>query len=198
MRRRGPAAAAVLAGLLLSGGVLAGCGDGGAAAGGDVDAALDATLAGFHAVAERPTPATLCDPDPADPSTTPPGLPEGLGQPEGAAYQESAPTTVEAYAWTADDADRARDLVAEATTAAPACTWTAAAGGEAQQVAEWSAGDWAGLRITRTVPGQEQVDRRLVARGTVVLLVVTRSDGDDPALLQVADDYLAAVAERLG
>ena len=207
MRRRGTRTTAALACWLLAGAVLAGCG------GEDADdtsgVPLDVALDGFHPADARPTPTALCDADPADPSRTSPALPGGLGSLEGAAQLVSAPTTIEAFAWTADDAGRAEDLLAEATAAAGPCTWTTSAdldgdgvaespGGEAQQVGEWSAGDWAGLRITRTVPGQEQVDRRLVARGTVVLLIVTRADGDDPALLDVADDYLAGVAEQLG
>ena len=194
MRRRGPAAAAVLTGWALTGSLLAGCG-GDSEPGDDLDGALDVSLDGFH-LGSRPLPATLCDPDPGRTGTPAPALPGGLGSLEAEFQLVSAPTTIEAYAWTADDAGRAEDLLAEAATAAGPCTWTTT--GESQQVGEWSAGDWAGLRITRTVPGQEQVDRRLVARGTVVLLVVTRSDGDDPALLDVADDYLAAVARQLG
>ncbi|MCZ2847271.1 hypothetical protein [Modestobacter sp. VKM Ac-2978] len=195
----------VLAGGVLAGGVLAGCGTGGTASR-DV---LDVSLDGFVAVAERPTPATLCDPDPTATASTPPGLPAGLGDPE-AAYLQSAPTTVEAYLWTAEDADAAQTLVSEATVAASACTWTVTQdldldgdgvtetpGAHAQQVEQWSTDDWSGTRIVRTVPGAEQVDRRLVSDGAVVLLVVTRTDGDDPALLTPADDYLDAVAERL-
>ena len=181
MGRRGP-----VAGLVLAGCVLAGCGG---AATGD---ALDVPLDGFHPVAERPTPEVLCDPEPTTASTPPPALPEELGTPD-SANLASAPTTVEAHAWTTDDAAA---LVAQAGTAAAACTWSAQ--GDEQQAQSWSSADWSGTRIVRTVPGTEQVDRRLVARGDVVLLVVTRTDSDDPATLAVADDYLAAVAARLG
>ena len=189
MGRRGPV---LLSGSVLVGGLLAGCG------GSDPRDALDVSLDGFVPAAERPTPATLCDPDPTDPATTPPGLPATLGTPD-AAFLESASTTVEAYSWSTEDADAARAVVEEAAAAASACTWTVETpGAEDQQVAEWSADDWAGIRIVHTVPGSEQVDRRLVTAGELVLLVVTRVDGDDPALLAPADDYVAAVAERLG
>jgi len=192
--RRGPV---LLSGSVLVGSLLAGCGTGGTDPGG----ALDVSLDGFVQAAERPTPATLCDPDPAEPATPPPGLPASLGSlgsPD-AAFLESASTTVEAYRWSTEDADAAQAVVEEATAAVSACTWTVEPpGSEDQQVAQWSAGDWAGIRIVRTVPGSEQVDRRLVTTGELVLLVVTRVDGDDPALLAPADDYLTAVAERLG
>ena len=200
-------AAAVLA---LSGGVLvlAGCGSGSGAAA-DPGGALDVSLEGFHPAAQPPVTPTLCDPDPADPAVPAPGLPDLPGSPDGA-FLESASTTLEARAWAADDADAARALVAEADAAAADCTWSVAtdhdldgdgvaetAGTDAQQAAGWSAGDWSGVRVVRTVSGQEQVDRRLVARGDVVLLVVVRADGDDPGLLTAADDYLDAVARRM-
>ncbi|PZA19761.1 hypothetical protein DMO24_19025 [Modestobacter versicolor] len=185
---------------MLAGGLLAGCGSDDADAGSPLDVSLD----GFVAAAERPTPATLCDPDPADPAATPPGLPAAPGSPD-AAFLQSASTTVEGYLWRTEDADAAEVVLAEATTAARACTWTTVVGGapgtpgsQEQQAEAWSSGDWAGTRIVRTVAGSEQVDRRLVARGAVVLLVVLRADGDDPALLTPADDYLTAVTERLG
>jgi len=181
MGRRGPVAG------LLAGWVLTGCGG---SAG--TQAALDVTPDGFHAVAARPTPSYLCDPEPTTPPVPAPVLPEELGTPESADFA-SAPTTLEAYAWTTADAEA---LVAEAGAAAAACTWTAQ--GDEQRADAWSSADWSGTRIVRTVPGTEQVDRRLVTRGEVVLLVVTRTDSDDPASLTVADTYLAAVADRLG
>ncbi|WP_299956327.1 hypothetical protein [uncultured Modestobacter sp.] len=201
-RRRGAAAAS--SGWLLVGGVLAGCGadDAGTAS------PLDVTLDGFHAAGDAPPPTTLCAPDPGDPVDTPPQLPAALGRPDDA-FLLSASTAVEAHAWTLPDADAAQDVVAEATAAASACTWTSAVdldgdgvpetvGAETQQVEEWSAGDWVGIRIVRTVAGVEQVDSRLVADGDLVLLVEIQTDSDDPADLAPADDYLAAVAERLG
>ena len=190
MGRRRPLAGLVLGGCVLAGG-LGGCGGGAA-----TQDALDVTLDGFHPAAVRPTPEVLCDPEPTTPAVVPPALPDGLGSPD-SAYLESAPTTLEAYAWTAEDADTARALVAEATASAAACAWTGQ-NGDQQQADPWSTADWAGLRVVHSVPGTEQVDRRLVARGEVVLLVVTRTDRDDPASLAPADDYLAAVAQRLG
>ena len=174
-------------GLALAGCVLAGCGGGAS-----TRDALDVVPDGFHAVAARPTPEVLCDPEPTTPAMPPPTLPEELGTPDAVDF-ESAPTTLEAYAWTTDDA---ATLVAEAGAAAAACTWSTQ--GDEQQADAWSSGDWSGTRVVRTVPGTEQVDRRLVARGDVVLLVVTRTDSDDPAPLSVADSYLTAVAARLG
>ena len=182
MGRRG----LVLTGCVLAGG-LAGCGGGAAA-----QDALDVVPDGFHAVAVRPTPEVLCDPEPTNPGTPPPALPEELAGPV-SAFVESASTTLETYAWTTDDAAA---VVAGAGASAAACTWTGQ--GEQQRAEAWSSADWSGTRIVRTVSGTEQVDRRLVARGDVVLLVVTRTDSDDPAPLSVTDDHLAAVADRLG
>ena len=210
MGRRSTTARTALGGWALVG-VLAGCGAGGAdpAGGTDPGSALDVPLDGFVAAAERPVPEALCDPDPTGAGPTPPALPALPGSPD-AAFLESAPTTVEAYAWTVDDAGAARALVADAQPAAAACAWSVRVdrdldgdgvpetpGTDAQQVAEWSADGWSGVRIVRTGTGSEQVDRRFVASGDVVLLVVTRADGDDPGLLTAADDYLTAVAERL-
>jgi hypothetical protein len=194
----------LLSGALLVGGLLAGCG------GEDTGDALDVPLDGFHPAADRPTPTTLCAPDPADTSYSAPGLPAALGAVSDAASFVSAPAALDAFSWRAEDAAAARAVVAGATTAASACTWTSSSdhdldgdgvaetpGSEVQEAGEWSSEDWSGLRITRTVAGTEQVDLRLVADGETVLLVVMQVDSDDPGDLAPADEYLAAVAERL-
>ena len=201
MAVRGPAFSVVVAV------ALSGCGSTGS---GDLRESLTVELPGFVAVAARPTPATLCDPDPTRPDVTPPGLPDELGTPVAVQYQ-SAPVTLEAYAWTAPDPDEAGSLIDTVVTSAAACAWSRAGlrdldgdgspetpSTEEQRVEPWSEAGWEGLRILRTVPGTEQVDRRLVRADDVVLLVVVRADGDDPALLASADDYLSAVAEALG
>lgn len=198
--RRSAWAAATSAAVLLSG-----CGS----AAGDLEQALAVELPGFVAVAARPTPATLCDPEPARPDLTPPGLPDGLGAPVAVNYQ-TVPTTLEAYAWTTEGPDEAQSLLDTAEAAAAACGWSSAGARDLdgdgvtetpstqeQRVEPWSAAGWEGIRILRTVPGTEQVDRRLVRTDEVVLLVVVRADGDDPALLDPADDYLTAVADAL-
>jgi len=201
MAVRGPVCAVVVAV------ALSGCGSTGS---GNLEKSLVVDLPGFVAVAARPTPATLCDPDPTRPDLTPPGLPDELGTPVAVNY-ESAPVTLEAYAWEAADADEAGSLIDTATTSAAACAWSSPSmrdldgdgvpetpSTEEQQVEPWSGAGWEGLRILRTVPGTEQTDRRLVRADDVVLLVVVRADGDDPALLTAADDYLSAVGDALG
>jgi hypothetical protein len=207
MGRRGPRAAALLGVCVLAGG-LAGCGSDAA-----VDP-LDVSVDGFVAAADRPTPTTLCEPDPTEPAPPPVALPDGLRSQDAAfldaAFLESAPTTVEAYLWEAKDADTAQSLVSEATAAASPCTWTVAVNhdldgdgvaetpsADTEQAGEWSSGTWSGVRVVRVTGGSDEVDRRLVADGKLVLLVVTSADGEDPALLSPADDYLAAVADHL-
>jgi hypothetical protein len=53
------------------------------------------------------------------------------------------------------------------------------------------------VRIHRVVSGQMQTDRRLVHRDGVVLLVVLRAD-TDAEIPGTADDFLAAVVQKLG
>jgi hypothetical protein len=112
---------------------------------------------------------------------------------------------------TAFSVDEAGSLVDDVVMSAAACTWSHAGmrdldgdgvpetpSTEEQRVEPWSGAGWQGLRLVRTTPGTEQVDRRLVRADDVVLLVVVRADGDDPGLLASAEDYLSAVAEALG
>lgn len=195
---------AAWAGAVAVAAVLSGCG-GAAGASGELEESLAVELPGFVAVAARPTPATLCDPDPARPDLTPPGLPAELGSPVAVNYQ-TAPTTLEAYAW----ATEAAALLDTAAEAAAACGWSSAGARDLdgdgvsetpstdeQRVEPWSGAGWEGIRILRTVPGTELVDRRLVRADDVVVLVIVRADGDDPALLAPADDYLDALADAL-
>jgi hypothetical protein len=170
-------------------------------------------------------PETLCDPEPSGTGLTPPALSGELGEPA-AVFYETGPATLEAYAWRASaeamretggepapdsDEDAARTFVDQATSAGQACAFevtspsdtdgdgfTDSTGTDVQTVEPWSGSGWEGVRIHRVVSGQEQTDRRLVRSGDVVLLVVVRADRDDPAILEPADDFLAAVAKRLG
>jgi hypothetical protein len=159
----------------------------------DLDEALVVDLPGFVAVAPRPEPATLCDPDPARTDTTPPGLPEDLVEPLAASNYQQQISTVELYAWSTPESEAAID---DATTAAAACIW-GPSGAETQTLEPWTGSGWSGIRILRTVEGTELVDRRLVGNGDVVVLVVVRADTDDPAETAPADDALAQVAENL-
>jgi hypothetical protein len=163
----------------------------------DLEEALTVELPGFVSAAARPAPPTLCDPDPAHLELTPPSLPAELGTPA-AVYFQTAPTTVEAYAWNAvkaDAPDPAQSVVEAAAAATDACDYSLPT--ESQTVDEWSGSGWTGVRVLRSVPGTEQVQRTLVHSEDVVLLVVLRTDLDDPAALVTADEYLAAVAENL-
>ena len=171
--------------------LLTGCGDGAGASSPDLADAITFELPGFVPVASRPEPATLCDPDPARTDTTPPTLPQDLLEPRAAFYQQQI-STVEIYAWSTPESEKALD---EATAAAAACSFAST---ETQTVEEWTGSGWTGIRILRMVPGTELVDRRLVRVGEVVLLVVLRADSDDPAETAPADDALAAVAGNLG
>jgi hypothetical protein len=177
---------------------------------GDLADALVVELPGYVAAAARPTPETLCDGDATGTGPTPPAFPAGLGEPAAVLYQ-TAPATLEAYAWRASaeassaadgetapesDDEAAQQFVDDATAAAEACAFELAT--ESQSVEPWSGAGWEGVRIPRVVPGEQQVDRRLVRAGDVVLLVIMRADTDTPAVLAAEDDFLAAVADNLG
>ena len=204
--------------------LLVGCGTAGGSSS-DLDKALDVELPGFMRAAVPQTPLTLCDADPSGTGLTPPSLPAELG-PSTAVFFQAAPATLEAYAWRASaeaiqeadpesapasDAEAAQAVVDAATTAAvAACPFEVTTqvhtdgdgvpdgiGTDGQSVAPWSRSGWQGVRIHRTVTGQEQTDRRLVRSGDVVLLVVLRADRDDPGTLGPVDDFLEAVARNL-
>ncbi|GAA3165893.1 hypothetical protein GCM10010531_18070 [Blastococcus jejuensis] len=192
---------------------------------GDLAEALVVELPGYVAAAPGQIPLTLCDPLPSGTGPTPPPLSGELGEPAAAFYQ-TAPATLEAYAWRASaeaaraadpdaapdsDEEAARLFVEDARSAAAGCEFelftdadTDGDGmldtgtSDVQSVEPWSGSGWEGVRIHRVVSGQEQTDRRLVYAGDVVLLVVMRADRDDPEILAPADDFLEAVAERLG
>ena len=192
---------------------------------GDLEEALVVEPPGYHPVADGPIPQTLCDPLPSGTGPTPPALSGELGEPA-AVFYATAPATLEAYAWrasaeaaraadpeTAPESDEAaaQQFVDDATTAAEGCGFelfteadTDGDGvldtgvSEVQTVEPWSGSGWEGMRVHRVVPGEQQVDRRLVYAGDVVLLVVMRVDRDGPEILAPADDFLEAVAENLG
>jgi hypothetical protein len=189
-------------------GVLAGCGPSATTV--DLDKALTVELPGFVSAAGRGTPTTLCDAEPTGTGVTPPSLPAELGT-SATVFYEQAQSTVEAYAWPAVSAEAARQMVDEAASAASECEFELSTDAdtdgdgaldtgvsEVQTVEPWSGSGWEGVRIHRVVSGQEQVDRRLVHRDAVVLLLVLRADTDDPVVLTSADDFLEAVAEDLG
>jgi len=177
---------------------------------GDLSDAMDVELSGYVAAAARPTPQTLCDAEPSGTGPTPPALSGDLGEPA-AAFYETAPATLEAYAWRASaeaartagtgtapesDEEAARQFVDDATTAAAACGFDLST--DVQSVEPWSGSGWEGVRIHRVVSGEQQIDRRLVSTGDVVVLVIVRADSTDPEILTPADDFLADVAENLG
>jgi hypothetical protein len=175
----------------------------------DLADALDVELPGYVAAAIGPTPLTLCDGDPSGLGPTPPVLSGDLGEPAAVFYQ-TAPATLEAYAWRASaeamrpadggpapesDEEAARQFVDDAIATTGTCEFSLT--GESQSVEPWSGSGWDGVRVHRVVEGEQQVDRRLVSAGDVVLLVVMRADTTDAEILAPADDYLAAVAENL-
>jgi hypothetical protein len=172
--------------------------------------ALVVDLPGYVSAAPRPTPETLCDGNPTGGGPPPPALPQDLGIPAAAAFYETAPATLEAYAWRASP-EEAEQVVEDATAASSACDvelfTDADTDGdgefdtgisEVQRAEPWSGSGWEGVRIHRVVEGREQVDRRLVHSDDVVLLVVLRADTDEESDTSVVDDYLENVAEKLG
>ena len=187
--------------------VLAACGSP-VEASGDLAEAMVVDLPGYVSAAARPTPETLCDPLPSGTGPTPPALSAELGQPA-AVYYQTAPATLEAYAWQAST-EAARQFVDDARSAAAACDFELftdadtdgdgaldTGSSDVQSVEPWSGSGWEGVRIHR-VSGSEQIDRRLVRADDVVLLVVMRADRHGPEILAPADDFLEAVAENLG
>ena len=190
--------------------VLAGCGTS-AATTVDLDKAMDVELPGFVPAAGRGTPTTLCDAEPSGSGATPPPLSSELGTSATVFYQQ-AQSTIEAYAWPAT-ADAARQFVDEAASAARECEFELftdadtdgdgaldAGISDVQTVEPWSGFGWTGVRVHREVAGPgsaEQVERRLVRSGTVVLLVVLRSDvlGEEQA--EPVDALLEQVHDSL-
>jgi hypothetical protein len=137
----------------------------------------------------RGTPTALCDAEPTGTGATPSSLSGELGA-SAAVFNEQSQSTVASAAGGCDfelftDADT--DGVGQIDTGVS----------DVQSVEPSSSSGWEGVRIHRVVSGQMQTDRHLVHRDGVVLLVVLRAD-TDAEIPGTADDFLAAVAQKLG
>jgi hypothetical protein len=71
--------------------------------------------------------------------------------------------------------------------------------GAARSVDGWTGSGWTGVRIRTVVSGPDPAvgETRLVRAEEVVVLVVLDAEGSDPDVRPI-DDFLAAVADRLG
>ncbi|PWW25256.1 hypothetical protein JD79_04455 [Geodermatophilus normandii] len=206
MARRTPVL--LVAGCLLA----AGCGDDALSAAG-LTGSLATGPAGFVAVAARPEPTALCEPAPDGSGTTVP-LPAELSGSPGAVSYARAEATLDAWAWSFPREEDAERVVTGAAGSLGGCGYVLstahdpdgdgtldADGSAAQEAAPWSDGHWRGVRVHRqaTGPGgSEQVERRLVSAGPVVVLVAHTADDADPAGPATVDAHLRDVAAALG
>lgn len=166
----------------------------------DLAAALSVQLPGLRPVDPPPPPWQLCA---TAPGTRAPRLDPALGEPV-AAGQASAEATLHAYAWAASAPMVAEAMLGQAEMEAPDCasappSTDAGPAPIARSVDDWAGSGWTGVTIRTEVTGPAPAvgETRLVRSEEVVVLVVLAVEGGDHDLRPV-DDYLAAVADRLG
>ncbi|WP_139206879.1 hypothetical protein [Geodermatophilus poikilotrophus] len=165
----------------------------------DLEAALSVQLPGPRPVDPPPPPAQLCT---TAPGTRPPRLDPALGDPVTSGHASEG-MTLHAYAWATSAPMVAEAILDQAEMEAPDCASappSVAAGpgaGSTRSVDSWSGSGWNGVTIRTVVSGPDPAvaETRLVRAEEVVVLVVAA--GDEPDLRRV-DDFLAAVADRLG
>jgi len=160
----------------------------------DLAAALSVPVPGSQPVGPPPPPALLCTTAPGTPA---PRVDPALGEPVTAGYVAEG-ATVHVYAWATSAPMVAEAVLGQARMEAPDCA-SAAPGPPARSVADWSGSGWTGVVIRTEVSGPDPAagETRLLRRDEVVVLVVLTAGGDDPDLRPV-DEFLAAVADRLG
>jgi hypothetical protein len=113
--------------------------------------------------------------------------------------------TLHAYAWATSAPMVAEAILGQAAMEAPDCASAppsadAGPGGAiARSVDHWTGSGWTGVRIRTVVSGPDPAvgETRLVRAKEVVVLVILDAEGSDPDLRPV-DDFLAAVADRMG
>ena len=167
----------------------------------DLEAALSVPLSGFRPVDPPPPPWQLCT---TARGTRAPLLDPALGEPVAVGYTSES-TTLHAYAWATSAPMVAEAILGQAVMEVPDCASappsTDAGPGAAivRSVDDWTGSGWTGVRIRTEVSGPDPAvtETRLVRSDDVVVLVVLAAEGGDPALPPV-DDFLAAVADRLG
>jgi len=162
----------------------------------DLEAALSVQLPGLRPVDPPPPPWQLCT---TAPGTRAPRLDPALGEPVAAGHADER-TTLYAYAWATSAPMVAEAILGQAQMEAPDCTSAPPSpGGDAgaRTVDGWTGSGWTGITIRSVVsgPGPAVGETRLVRAEEVVVLVIAAADEPD---LRRVDDYLAAVADRLG
>jgi hypothetical protein len=165
----------------------------------DLEAALSVQLPGLRPADPPPPPWQLCT---TAPGTRAPRLDPALGEAVTSGYA-SDEANLYAYAWATSAPMVAEAILGQAEMEAPDCVSappSADAGqvaGIARTVDGRSGSGWTGVTIRTVVSGPDPAvsETRLVRAEEVVVLVIAA--GDEPDLRRV-DDYLAAVADRLG
>ncbi len=188
------AVAAVVGGLTACTVTVAGTGSPGGPP--DLEAALSVQLPDLRPVDPPPPPWQLCT---TAPGTRAPRLDPALGEPVTSGYA-SEEMTLYAYAWATSTPMVAEAILGQAEMEAPDCTSappSPGGGAGARTVDGWTGSGWSGVTIRTVVsgPGRAVDEARLVRAEEVVVLVMAAADEPD---LPEVDDYLTAVADRLG
>ncbi len=162
----------------------------------DLEAALSVQFPGLRPVDPPPPPWQLCT---TAPGTRAPRLDPALEEAvtSGDASDEA---TLYAYAWATSAPMVAEAILGQAEMEAPDCASappSPGGGAGARTVDGWSGSGWTGVTIRTVVSGPDPAigETRLVRAEEVVVLVIAAGDEAD---LRRVDDYLAAVADRLG
>ena len=167
----------------------------------DLEAALSVQLHGLRPVDPPPPPWQLCT---TARGTRAPRLDPALGEPVAVGHA-SGDATLHAYAWTTSAPKVAEAILDQAEMEAPDCASAPPSvdagpgAGAARSVDGWTGSGWTGVRIRTVVSGPDPAvgETRLVRAEEVVVLVVLDAEGSDPDVRPI-DDFLAAVADRLG
>lgn len=165
----------------------------------DLEAAMAVQLPGFRPVDPPPPPWQLCA---TAPGTRAPLLDPALGEPVAVGHA-SGSTTLHAYGWATSAPVVAEAILDQARMEAPDCaaappSTDAGPGAETDRsVGDWAGSGWTGVTIRTEVsePDPAVGETRLVRSEEVVVLVVLTGNGGNPV---PADDFLSAVADRLG
>ena len=161
----------------------------------DLGAALAVPLPGLHPVQPPPPPWQLCTTASGTPA---PRVDPALGEPVSVGHASEG-TTLYAYAWATSAPMVAEAILGQARMEAPDCASAPPSADVARSVEDRAGSGWTGVAIRTEVSGPDPAvgETRLVRSDEVVVLVVLHAAGSDPGLRPV-DEFLAAVADRLG
>ena len=161
----------------------------------DLGAALAVPLPGLHPVQPPPPPWQLCTTASGTPA---PRVDPALGEPVSVGHASEG-TTLYAYAWATSAPMVAEGILGQARMEAPDCASAPPSADVARSVEDRAGSGWTGVAIRTEVSGPDPAvgETRLVRSDEVVVLVVLHAAGSDPGLRPV-DEFLAAVADRLG